>query len=167
MPEAIPMTCTSKQVQDLMKAAHFDTVHEAALKAGMSVETARKYIKAQGEIKENKRRPRTGQGAFTEVWSIVEEKLKEDPGLTSRQLLGWLIEEHPGKFHPKQLRTLQRLVSEWLALYGPDKEVWFEQTDGPPIRSGPPEKRNVAEEMRSSEMNLLWFFYAGLAPTIG
>jgi hypothetical protein len=136
------MTCTSQQVGALMRASHFYTVGEAAQIAGMSASTARKYIKAGGLIVVREPMRREGQGAFTGVWPVIEERLKKEPELQSRKLLDWLINEYPGQFQPKQLRTLQRYVEEWRYLYGPDKEMWFEQTDGPPIRSGRPEQRN-------------------------
>jgi hypothetical protein len=128
-----------------MRASNCYSESEAARIAGMSVSTARKYIKAGGLIVEREPQAREGQGAFTEVWPVIEEKLRADPWLQSKRLLEWLINEYPGKFQARQLRTLQRYVEEWRYLYGPDKEVWFEQTNGPPIRSGRPIQRDIAE----------------------
>jgi hypothetical protein len=69
-------------------------------------------------------------GAFTEVWTAIEKKLRANPGVQVGRLLDGLIVEYPGKFRRSQLRTLQRYVRDWLFLYGPDKEVFFQQKDG-------------------------------------
>jgi hypothetical protein len=124
------MTYTPEQVGQLMRYSHCFSLAEAAQKAGMSVATAKKYIKAGGEIRKPPDRTRADQGAFTEVWDSIEERLGQEPGLRATEILAWLIEEHPEEFHRGQLRTLQRLVRDWLCLYGPEKEVFFEQTDG-------------------------------------
>ncbi len=42
-----------------------------------------------------------------------------------------LCGRHPGRFHPGQLRTLQRRVREWRVQYGPEREVYFEQVAVP------------------------------------
>lgn len=39
--------------------------------------------------------------------------------------------KQPGRFSSAQLRTLQRRVSEWRALHGPEREVCFEQVHVP------------------------------------
>ena len=124
------MVCTPEQVRELMRQSHFHSVSEAAQKAGMSVGTAKKYIKAGGRITKPPSRMRTDQGVFTAVWPLIEWKLGIKPNMQVSRLLDWLIVEYPGKFHHGQLRTLQRHVRDWLCLYGPDKEVFFLQTDG-------------------------------------
>jgi hypothetical protein len=48
--------------------------------------------------------------------------------LQATTLLEWLEGRYPGRFGEGQLRTLQRRLREWRALYGPDREVYFEQT---------------------------------------
>ena len=42
-----------------------------------------------------------------------------------------LCRRHPDRFQPGQLRTLQRRVRDWRVLYGPDREVYFEQVAVP------------------------------------
>jgi hypothetical protein len=42
-----------------------------------------------------------------------------------------LEDRFPGRFHPGQLRTLQRRVRDWRATCGPEREVYFEQEHRP------------------------------------
>ena len=51
--------------------------------------------------------------------------------LQALTLFEWLCEQHPGRFEPGQLRTLQRRVRDWRAQHGPDHEVYFEQVAVP------------------------------------
>ncbi|MBX9571786.1 MAG: IS21 family transposase [Candidatus Obscuribacterales bacterium] len=122
------MTCTKKQVQTLLKYSKNLTQEAAAVKAGVSLRTARKYLKMGGQMVD---RPewkwrQTHKDAFAEVWSELEAILKTDPGVQAQTLMQWLIEEKEG-FSWSQLRTLQRRVQRWHALQGPDKEVMFKQ----------------------------------------
>jgi len=101
----------------------------AAAKAGMSLRTARKHIKAggqMGEVKQWKWR-QTHKDAFAGVWSELEAMLEIDAGLQSQTLMQWLIDQHPEQFHWGQLRTLQRRILKWRALKGPGQEVMFPQ----------------------------------------
>ena len=51
--------------------------------------------------------------------------------LQATTLLEWLEERNPGRFAPDQLRTLQATARESRALYGPAREVYFEQEAEP------------------------------------
>ena len=122
------MTCTKKQIQALLKYSKTLTQEAAAAKAGVSLRTARKYLRAGGQMTE---RPvwkwrQTHSDVFGEVWPEIEVMLKTDPGIQAQTLLQWLIEERSG-FGWKQLRTLQRRIRQWRAVNGPDKEVMFKQ----------------------------------------
>lgn len=122
------MTCTKKQIQTLLKYSKTLTQEAAAAKAGVSIRTARKYLKAGGQMTD---RPewkwrQTHTDVFAEVWPEVEAMLRTDPGVQAQTLMQWLIEEKSG-FDWKQLRTLQRRIRKWRALNGPDKEVMFKQ----------------------------------------
>ena len=67
---------------------------------------------------------------FAAVWlSAVVPRLVADPEgrLQALTLFEWLCQQHPGRFQPGQLRTLQRRVRAWRAQHGPDHEVYFEQ----------------------------------------
>ena len=55
--------------------------------------------------------------------------------LQAKALLEVLQERYPARYPDSVLRTLQRRVKQWRALYGPDKEVMFRQHH-PPGRLG-------------------------------
>jgi hypothetical protein len=107
------------------------TQEAAAAAAGMSVRAARKW--ERGALPSESKAPRswrTRRDPFEGVWeSELVPLLVRDTErvLQSTTLLDWLEERHPGRFAPGQLRTLQRRLREWRALYGPDREVYFEQ----------------------------------------
>jgi len=61
----------------------------------------------------------------------VRERLEQGPGLQAKTLLKWLQGRHPERFEDKHLRTLQRRVREWRAMWGPAKEVFFAQVHHP------------------------------------
>lgn len=56
---------------------------------------------------------RTRKDPFEGVWERIERSLIQNPAQTAKKLLSELIEEFPGDFKPKHLRTLQRRVQEW------------------------------------------------------
>jgi hypothetical protein len=71
---------------------------------------------------------------FAGVWDPEVVPLLEadkDGELDATTILDDLEERHPGRFGPSQLRTLQRRMRDWRALYGPDREVYFEQVHPP------------------------------------
>jgi len=108
-------------------------IHTAAAKAGMSVRTARKYIRLGGwriEVKEWKWR-QTHKDAFAEVWPQIEAMLEVDSGLQSQTLMQWLLDQYPERFRWSQLRTLQRRIRRWKALAGPDRDIKFPQEISP------------------------------------
>ncbi len=51
--------------------------------------------------------------------------------LEATTILEELERRWPGRFRRGQLRTLQRRIRDWRALYGPGKEVYFEQVHEP------------------------------------
>lgn len=53
--------------------------------------------------------------------------LEKNHKLTPITLFEKLQKDHPGEYQDSKLRTFQRRVSEWKALYGPDREVMFRQ----------------------------------------
>lgn len=53
--------------------------------------------------------------------------LKRDECLEAKTLMQWLLETYPEKFKSTHLRTLQRRVSQWRALHGGEKEIFFPQ----------------------------------------
>jgi hypothetical protein len=112
-----------------MRYRKLHSLEVAAAKAGMSENTARRYANQGGKpLPKQDREYRTRKDPFAEVWSELEEMLSNDDGLEAKTLLEWLIEAYPGRFHSRLLRTLQRRVSEWRALKGPAKDIFFPQT---------------------------------------
>lgn len=111
------------------------TQEVAGAKAGMSRQTAAKYLKAEGLPTDLKgpRSWRTRPDPFEEVWPEVERILKNAPGVQARLIFEVLQREHPGRFPSGQLRTLQRKVKQWRGLYGDDEafEVFFPQRHRP------------------------------------
>ena len=61
----------------------------------------------------------------------VEEQLKVNNGLEAKTLFEALQRRHAGKYQDYQLRTFQRRVKLWRALYGLGKEVFFPQVYKP------------------------------------
>lgn len=105
----------------------------AAAKAGMDIKTARRYManeKLPSELK-TERTWRTRIDAFAEVWPVVCEQLKTNPGLEAKTIFEALQRDHPGKFSNAQLRTLQRRIKQWRATDGPAKEIFFLQRHHP------------------------------------
>jgi hypothetical protein len=125
---------TNQQVRRLMllikKGLPLST---AAVKAGMSEPTARKYRRAgklPGELKAS-HSWRTRPDPFAEVWSEVEALLEREGGLEAKTVFEELGRRYPGRFRSGQLRTLQRRFRGWRALRGPEREVYFEQAHRP------------------------------------
>lgn len=124
------MTCTQKQIRVLFKFSKTLTQEAASIKAGMSVRTARKYLKTGAEAMIDKREwkwRQTHPDRFAEVWSEVESMLEANPGFQSQTLMQWLIDQYPEKFNWSQIRTLQRRIRRWRAFKGPDQDVKFPQ----------------------------------------
>lgn len=101
----------------------------AAAKAGISERSGRRTEK--GELqpgRKRKRHWRTRADPFADVWECeIVPLLKKKPQLTPMTLFEKLQKDHPGEYQDSKLRTLQRRVSKWKALYGPDREVMFRQ----------------------------------------
>ncbi len=104
----------------------------AAVKAGMSANTARKYLKA-GKMPSQMRQGRayrTRADAFAEDWAAIEGYVK-DPRVQVKTVWAYLKRIRPGKYQDGQLRSLQRRIREWRALEGPGQEVYFPQEHHP------------------------------------
>jgi len=96
----------------------------------MSSKTAGKYLQS-GKLPSQCRVEHTWptrQDPFAEDWDFVKRLLKDtQAALEAKTLLAYLQRAYPGKYHDGQLRTLQRHIKAWKALYGPAKEVFFSQ----------------------------------------
>ena len=104
----------------------------AAAKAGMALQTAKKYSQMRGKMPEREQRTyQTRKNWFADIWMTIEEMLSIDPGLQSQTLMQWLIDQNGEKYNWSHLRTLQRRIRDWRALKGPDQEVMFPQQHTP------------------------------------
>ncbi len=106
----------------------------SAMKAGMSRNTARKYLR-QNDPMEQRLVPhtwRTRSDPLAEVWPQAQEMLRQAPELEAKALFEHLSQAHPGKLSAGLLRTFQRRVRSWRLAEGPeDKEVFFSQKHQP------------------------------------
>jgi transposase len=105
----------------------------AALRAGLSEKTARKYQQL-GVLPSSLKTERTWlthADAFAEDFGRVEKMLEEAPELEAQVLFDWLCEQRPGRYEEGQLRTFQRRVARWRAQRGPEQEVFFAQEHRP------------------------------------
>lgn len=105
----------------------------AAVKAGMDRTTGRKYRDA-GKVPSQMKQPRTWrtrEDPFAEAWAEFVAMLTDAPELEAKTLFEVMLEKEPTRWHPGQLRTLQRRVREWRAQHGPEKEVFFAQVHRP------------------------------------
>jgi len=109
-----------------------ETLERAALRSGMSQNTARRY--RVGAAPKGARRPRTYRtrpDPFDAVWPEVHKMLEVAPGLEAKTILARLLERPDASFTEGQLRTLQRRIKRWRAEHGPHKEVMFPQEHRP------------------------------------
>ena len=98
----------------------------SATKAGMSRNTARKYLR-QKDVTEQRRVPhtwRTRQDPLALIWPQAEAMLRQAPELEAKALFEHLAASHPETIQPGLLRTFQRRVKAWRHQEGPDKEVF-------------------------------------------
>lgn len=108
-------------------------IGDAAMKADMHRETARKYI-AAGKLPSEmvqRRDWRTRPDPFEEHWIEIEVRLRETPELEAKTLFELLQEEYPARYEDGQLRTLQRRVKRWRGAHGPDRDVVIAQHHRP------------------------------------
>jgi hypothetical protein len=125
---------TDKQVRRLFTMKNkYQHLYQAADAAGMSPKTARKYLKSgilPSQCQAVHSWP-THPDAFAEDWPWAEDFLKTNNGVEAKTLFEALQRIYPGKYQDGQLRTFQRRVKQWKALYGPAREVYFPQVYKP------------------------------------
>jgi len=128
---------TDHQVRKLMSELRKGrTLALASAKAGMGVQTGRKY-RGLGRFPSEclpERTWRTRPDPFTEVWEEIRALLETNPGLQAQTIFGDLQRRYPGRFAEGQLRTLQRRVKTWRGQEGPPKEPIFPQEHEPGAR---------------------------------
>ncbi|MDR6412209.1 UNVERIFIED_ORG: hypothetical protein ABIC62_005715 [Burkholderia sp. 1595] len=127
---------TEQQVRLYMSNRKHHPQKLAAAKSGMSERTARRVEHDAGLPSQQPRRYwRSRPDPFADVWeSEVIPLLRSVPKLRVITLLRKLQEDHPERFPDSMRRTLERHVSQWRALEGPSKEVFFPQTYQPGVR---------------------------------
>jgi hypothetical protein len=127
---------TDRQVRKLMKLnQQEEKVSYAAAKAGMSENTARKYLRSGTLPSQSKseRTWRTRKDPFDDIWNQARSMLDVNPGLEAKTLFAWFQRQYPGVYQDGQLRTFQRRVKQWRAIEGPAKEVYFPQVHTPGV----------------------------------
>lgn len=108
-------------MEEMSKDGH---IGRASMVADMDRKTARKYVKA-AKLPSEMKTPRTWRtriDPFCDDWPEVEAMLRTSPGLEAKTLFELLVERHPGRYEPGQLRTLQRHVRRWRAQHGPERD---------------------------------------------
>ena len=126
---------TDEQVRRLMKLINQEhSMATAAAKSGMSEKTARKYRDLNKLPSQCAAQHiwSTHSDAFAGVWPWVARQLETNSGL-AKTLFEVIQREYPGTFPDGQLRTFQRRVKTWRALYGPAREVFFAQVYEPGV----------------------------------
>jgi hypothetical protein len=123
---------TDRQIRLLRrKLEEGKTIQAAAAAADLSERSAHRW--KHGVLPSMAKKPRTWrtrQDPFAQVWDgEIVPLLRADEGciLQATELVQMLRERHGESYHQGQVRTLQRRISEWRALYAAGKEVFFEQ----------------------------------------
>lgn len=127
---------TDEQVRMVRKKRMDGRTQEAAAAAaGMSERSARTWREgALPSQTKAERHWRTRADPFDAVWLTEIIPLLEadmDGRLQANTVMAELERQQAGRFHPGQLRTLQRRIRIWRALSGPEKEVYFPQAHVP------------------------------------
>ena len=120
----------SEQVKLYMKERKAGKSQEtAAAKAGICERSGRRIEKGDLQLGCKRTRDwRTRTDPFGDVWKEeIEPLLSKNCQLSPMTLFEKLQKDHPGEYQDSKLRTFQRRVSEWKALWGPEKEVMFRQ----------------------------------------
>ena len=103
----------------------------SAAKSGMSVRSGRRIEGGERNLGRS-RDWRTRPDPLASVWkSDLVPLLERSPDLTGLTLLEYLDDAMPGQYGQDVLRTLQRRVKHWKAVYGPEKDVMFRQVPQP------------------------------------
>jgi len=115
-----------------MELGKGESLSSAALRSGMSDNTARRY--RVGELPGQRKSPRqyrTRPDPFVAVWPEIEAMLEQAPGLEAVTIFEVLQGRAELSFSDGQLRTLQRRIRRWRASKGPEREVMFAQEHRP------------------------------------
>ena len=128
------MRATDTQVRKLMdEMRKHGQVGKAGLRAGLSPNTARRYIRS-GRLPSEMQEPRdwrTREDPFEADWEELRGRLVDAPELEAKALFEDLMRRKPDSYEPGQVRTLQRRVKQWRAQEGPPKLIFFPQEHRP------------------------------------
>jgi len=125
---------TEHQYRRLMNEHQLNgAIGDAAMKAGMHRQTARRYLATHVGPKALKQPHtwRTRPDPLAEIWPETERWLEVSPEVEAKALFEHLLLTHPGKLDGRALRTFQRRTGDWLRRHGPPKEVFFAQIHEP------------------------------------
>jgi hypothetical protein len=106
------------------------SIMTSAAKAGMSRNSASKYLNNPEPQPAVLRDWRTRPDPFAAIWPEAEAMLEGASELEAKALYEHLAVKHPG-LEPGSLRSFQRRVRGWKLEHGPDKEVFFAQVHRP------------------------------------
>ncbi|MCC6356952.1 MAG: IS21 family transposase [Verrucomicrobiae bacterium] len=106
------------------------SIMTSAAKAGMSRNSARKYLKSPEPHPPAPRRWRTRPDPFAAIWPEVRAMLEDAPELEAKSLYEYLRGAH-GQEWSGGLRCFQKRVHAWRLEHGPEKEVFFAQVHRP------------------------------------
>jgi hypothetical protein len=99
---------------------------KAAYIAEISERTGQRIESGEHQTNRGKPNENNSKDPLEGVWEKeLEPMLKKEPRLKPMTLFEYLQDAYPGKY-PNVLRTIQRRVQTWKALYGPSPEVMFE-----------------------------------------
>jgi len=109
------------------------SMNMSAMKAGVSRNTAKKYLRAADPSKQEKpaHEWRTRKDPLERIWSAARGMLDAAPELQAKALLEHLSVRSGGGIEEKVLRTFQRRFRQWRLEHGEEKEVFFSQEDRP------------------------------------
>jgi hypothetical protein len=123
-----------QQVRTYMRLHTDHTQATAAIKAGLSVATARRIDhdpRAPG-AKKQRRVYRTRRDPLAGLWDEeIVPLLRAAPGLRPITLFDELTRRYPDRIGASFRRTLERRVADWKALNGSDRDVMLPQTQQP------------------------------------
>jgi hypothetical protein len=122
---------TDQQVRRLFDVQNeYEHKYQAADAAGLSSKTARKYLNS-GKLPSQCRVEHTWptrKDPFADDWAFIVQLMEDtQAALQANTILEYLQMAYPGKYQDGQLRTLQRKIKKWKALYGPSREIFFSQ----------------------------------------
>ena len=104
----------------------------AAARAEVSISSAYRMDKGKLTGDKKNRKWKTRKDPFTNVWDdLIVPKLEVHPNLLAITILENLQSKYPGEYPDKLLRTLQRRLKKWKAMYGPEKDIIFCQEHYP------------------------------------